>query len=63
MRELKHTAYHERLRAVFVQTEEGRAQETPNSNWIRGKKPFTMRVIRHWHRLPKEAMESLSLET
>ncbi|KFO72745.1 hypothetical protein N303_04503, partial [Cuculus canorus] len=23
---------------------------------------FTMRVVRHWHRLPREAVDALSLE-
>ncbi|KFR09638.1 hypothetical protein N306_11224, partial [Opisthocomus hoazin] len=27
------------------------------------KKFFTMRVVKHWHRLPREAMEAPSLET
>jgi len=27
------------------------------------KKFFTARVMRHWHRLPREAMEAPSLET
>jgi len=26
------------------------------------KKLFTMRVVRHWHRLPREAVAALSLE-
>ena len=27
------------------------------------KKGFTMRVVRHWHRLPREAVHAQSLET
>jgi len=27
------------------------------------KKIFTLSVVRHWHRLPREVMDSLSLET
>jgi len=27
------------------------------------KKLFTMRVVKHWHRLPREVMEAPSLET
>ncbi|KFV96687.1 hypothetical protein N327_04437, partial [Fulmarus glacialis] len=27
------------------------------------KKFFTMRVVKHWHRLPKEAVDAPSLET
>jgi len=27
----------------------------------RGKKFFTLRVVRHWHRLPKEAVAAPSL--
>ena len=26
------------------------------------KKVFTQRVVRHWHRLPREAVDALSLE-
>jgi len=28
-----------------------------------GKKPFTMRVAKHWHRLPREVVDAPSLET
>jgi len=27
------------------------------------KKIFTKRVVRHWHRLPREMLDALSLET
>ncbi|KFV93005.1 hypothetical protein N327_06581, partial [Fulmarus glacialis] len=27
------------------------------------KKFFTMRVVKHWHRLPREAVDAPSLET
>ena len=27
------------------------------------KKPFTVRVVRHWNRLPSEVMAALSLES
>jgi len=27
------------------------------------RKCFTLRVMRHWHRLPREAMDAPSLET
>ena len=27
------------------------------------KKSFTMRIVRHWHRLPRDAVDALSLET
>jgi len=28
-----------------------------------GKKFFTMRVVKHWHRLPREVADAPSLET
>jgi len=27
------------------------------------KKIFTVRVVRHWHRLPREVLDALSLKT
>jgi len=27
------------------------------------KKIFTVRVVRHWHRLPREVLDALSLNT
>jgi len=34
-----------------------------NLDWIQGKKFFTLRGLKHWHRLPREVMEAPSLET
>jgi len=28
-----------------------------------GKKFFTIRAVRHWHRLPRKGVDALSLET
>lgn len=32
------------------------------TGWILGKKLLTERVVRHWSRLSREVMDSLSLE-
>jgi len=31
--------------------------------WIKGKKYFTVRVVRHWNKLPSDVVNALSLET
>ena len=32
-------------------------------DWMQGYKLFTVRMVRHWHRLPREVVDALSLET
>jgi len=76
IRGLEHLSYKERLRELGLfgpQEAPGRPYCRTRSNGFkrrkgrfgldRRKKLFTMRVVKHWNRLPRELQEAPSLET
>ena len=47
---------------VIEQGEMVSSSKRVDFDWIK-KKPFTVRIVRHWNRLPSNVVDALSLKT